>query len=221
MFEDRDLHAEWLGRIDYDAAVLRMQTQSRARREGLVQDTLLLCEHPPTLTLGRRADAAEILASPEMLDGLGVHVARCDRGGLATYHGPGQLVGYPIVWVGRAPGAGAALARVCGGVLVDVARACGVAAHWRDDAPGAWTLWGKLGAVGLRIEDGVSRHGFALNVQPDLAHFTLIVSCGMSAARTTSVFAETGCAPTVEAVATLAAESFAARWRQARPTPPR
>jgi lipoyl(octanoyl) transferase len=187
----------WLGRIEYREAWALQKRLAAARVSGAVPDVLLLLEHDAVLTLGRGADPGHVLADDATLAARGIEVIAVERGGEVTYHGPGQLVAYPIVRLaGRAllvrPFVRAletALAATCGRY--------GVAAGRRDGHPGAWCEgdgpWPrKIGALGLRIERGVSYHGIALNVEPDLSAFGLIDACGMPGVASTSIAAELG-----------------------------
>ncbi len=170
-----------------------------ARVAGSVPDTLLLLEHDAVLTLGRNADAGHIRATDVELRRRGIDTLRVERGGEVTYHGPGQLVAYPIV---RLADAGLLLrpfVRALELAMADVARGYGVPAERRDGFPGCWVdplgLDGpprKLGALGLRVERGVTYHGIALNVTTDLAEFELIEACGLTDIRVTSLARELG-----------------------------
>lgn len=185
----------WLGRAPF-AAVAREQERLRdlvLRDEG--PETLLLCEHAPVVTLGRSANPANVLASRDELARRGVDVHAASRGGDVTYHGPGQLVGYPIVRLrGGVIGHVTAMARGVAGVL----RELGIEAEWRREAPGLWVgansdgdgrRAGKICAFGVHVHRRVTIHGFALNVSGALDGFDLIVPCGLAAARTTSIAA--------------------------------
>lgn len=210
------LEVRWLGRIAYERAWKLQKRLAAARADERIADQLLLLEHPPVLTLGRTSDPAHIRASPEALDGRGIDVVRVERGGEVTYHGPGQLVAYPIIGLSRRGLLVRPLVRALEGAMIDTCRAFGVEAGRRDGHPGCWvdpdgSAPRKIGALGLRIERGVSYHGIALNVTVDLADFDLIDACGMPGLVSTSVAAELGRAepPTTASVAT-AARHFAA-----------
>ena len=189
-----------LGLIDYGEA-LALQRDLRERRlAGRASDTLLLLEHPPTLTLGRRSAAEELRAPPEALQAQGFQVHEIERGGRTTYHGPGQLVGYPIVSL-RELGLGVpqfvGLLEQC---VIDFLGEVGLRAERRQGFPGVWVGGRKIGAIGVHLKRWVSIHGFALNLCPDLAHFEAIVPCGIPDAEVTSVEAELGrCPPMAEA----------------------
>ncbi|MBS1148738.1 MAG: lipB [Myxococcaceae bacterium] len=187
-----------LGRVEYPDG-LDLQTQlQRARMAGQVGDTLLLLEHPPVLTLGRAAKAANILTPAEQLQRLGVAVFETDRGGDVTYHGPGQIVGYPLLHL--VPGKQDVRKYVRGieEVLIVALQHFGIAAVRMPQWPGVWLAQSRLGgprkiaALGVHLSRWYTRHGFALNVSPNLAHFELIVPCGIREAGVTSMEAELG-----------------------------
>jgi lipoate-protein ligase B len=190
------------------------------RAAGRIDDQLLLLEHPAVLTLGRHSDPAHILAPPDELVARGIEVIRVERGGEVTYHGPGQLVAYPIVALARRGLLIRPFVRALEASLIQTCSAHGVRAERRDGHPGCWcdTQGGaprKIGALGLRVERGVTYHGIALNVTVELADFDLIDPCGMPGVRSTSIAAELGdrvARPTtasVERAAAVFAHAFA------------
>jgi lipoyl(octanoyl) transferase len=187
-----------LGRVEYpDGLDLQSQLQ-QARMAGAVGDTLLLLEHPPVLTLGRAAKAGNILTPAAQLQKLGVTVFETDRGGDVTYHGPGQIVGYPLLHL--VPGKQDVRKYVRGieETLIVALQHFGITAVRMPQWPGVWLeksrLGGprKIGALGVHLSRWYTRHGFALNVSPNLAHFELIVPCGIREAGVTSMEAELG-----------------------------
>jgi len=209
----RRLRARWLGRIAYRDAWRLQQALAAARAEGaLVEDQLLLLEHDAVITLGRNAGEEHVRALPGLLAARGIDVLRVERGGEVTYHGPGQLVAYPIVALAApAATAPATTARAAAGIprplgvrpfvealegaMADTCAAAGVAAGPRPSHPGCWVdpagpLPRKIGALGIRVARGVSFHGIALNVTTDLADFDLIDPCGMPGLRSTSIARE-------------------------------
>jgi lipoyl(octanoyl) transferase len=205
------LEVHWLGRIAYERAWKLQKRLAAARADELIADQLLLLEHPPVLTLGRTSDPAHILAPPETLEARGIDVVRVERGGEVTYHGPGQLVAYPIIGLSRRGLLVRPLVRALEGALIDTCRALGVEADRREGQPGCWVdphgpAPRKIGALGLRVERGVSYHGIALNVTVELADFELIDACGMPGVVSTSVAAELGRPepPSTASVATAA-----------------
>ncbi len=194
-----DLRREWLGRIAYRDAWDRQHALVIERASGAAPDTLLLLEHDPVLTLGRNADPAHVRASRAELDTRGIEVLHVERGGEVTYHGPGQLVAYPIVKLADAGLLLRPFVRALEQAMADTARSYGIAAERREGFPGCWIdpqgLDGpprKLGALGLRVERGVTYHGIALNVTTDLADFELIDACGLSDISVTSIGHELG-----------------------------
>ena len=188
----RVINVLYLGRVDYSVALELQQTLVRLVKEGRTTHTLLLLEHPPVITLGRNAGAQNIVASAESLAQNGVELHETDRGGDVTFHGPGQLVGYPIFDL-RAfePRLGAVdfvrrleevLIRTCGDLGVVTERIPGLTGVWtQDDIPG------KIAAIGVHISRAVTSHGFALNVNTSLDYFKLIVPCGISDKPVTSL----------------------------------
>ncbi len=229
----RTLRARWLGRIGYRDAWALQRALAAARVDGtLDEDQLLLLEHDAVLTLGRHADVGHVIAPEPLLRERGIEPIRVERGGEVTYHGPGQLVAYPIVAV-AAPGAGSAnvgsrplgvrsFVEALEGAMADTCAAAGIAAGPRPGHPGCWVdatgpLPRKIGALGIRVARGVSFHGIALNVTTNLADFDLIDPCGMPGLRSTSlareraraglpgVDADADAAPTTASVAEAAA----------------
>ena len=180
-----------LGRVHYGIALKLQQTLVALRKAGQITDTLLLLEHPPVITLGRNAKRANVLVSEEQLARSGVEFFECDRGGDVTYHGPGQLVGYPVFDLrGFTPRIGAVdFVRKLEAVLIRTCADFGVATHRVRGLTGVWTLRdkAKIAAIGLHISRGVTSHGFALNVSTDLDHFKLIVPCGIGDKPVTSM----------------------------------
>ncbi|MFI5088452.1 MAG: lipoyl(octanoyl) transferase LipB [Terriglobales bacterium] len=180
-----------LGRVDYATALKLQQTLVDLRKAGQVGDTLLLLEHLPVITLGRNAKRANVLVSEDQLSRSGVEIFECDRGGDVTYHGPGQLVGYPIFDLrGFTPHIGAVdfVRKLEEGVI----RTCadfGVATRRVPGMTGVWTLRNeaKVAAIGVHISRGVTSHGFALNVSTGLDHFKLIIPCGIGDKPVTSL----------------------------------
>jgi len=167
-----------LGRRGYADGCALQERAARAVQRG-APDELLYVEHPPTITLGRGAVPQQMLASPAELAEAGIAVAHTDRGGGATYHGPGQVIGYPIVDLRRRGLGVRAYLRAIEAALVTVLRDAGVDAYPRPGLTGVWTTAGKVAAIGVAIRRGITRHGFALNVAPDLSAFQRIVPCGL------------------------------------------
>ena len=201
----RHLRARWLGRIAYREAWALQQALAAARADGtLDEDQLLLLEHDAVITLGRNASETHVLALPDLLAARGIDVVRVERGGEVTYHGPGQLVAYPIVGL-AAPGSSTVgrltpfgvrpFVEALEGAMADTCAAVGIVAGPRPGHPGCWVdaagpLPRKIGALGIRVARGVSFHGIALNVTTDLADFDLIDPCGTPGLRSTSLARE-------------------------------
>lgn len=222
------LEVQWLGRVPYREAWQKQHDLVAARRAGDIPDQLLLLEHEPVLTLGRTSDEKHVLASAEELRRRGIELIRTERGGEVTYHGPGQLVGYPIVRLADRGILLRPLVRALEQAMIDTAAAFGVAAGRIDKLPGCWcdpdsAAPRKLGALGLRVEGGVSYHGIALNVTTDLGDFGLIDPCGLPQIEVTSIANEAGwradeSAPSTASVANAAdrfAIAFAERLEEA------
>jgi lipoyl(octanoyl) transferase len=195
--EPGPISATWLGRVPYLEALELQKNLARRRADGLIGDRLLLLEHPAVLTLGRTSDPAHILADEANLQARGIDVVRVERGGEVTYHGPGQLVAYPIIGLSSRGLMIRPFVRSLEAALVETCAAFGVAASRRDGHPGCWCDADgpdprKIGALGLRIERGVSYHGIALNVTVDLDDFGLIDPCGMPGVPSTSIAHERG-----------------------------
>lgn len=213
-----------LGTIDYSAGVALQQKLIDARKEGRIGDVLLLLEHTPVITLGRNAKSKNILASPELLAQRGVEIFECDRGGDVTFHGPGQIVGYPIfdlrgelrqAFAENNPGKilgvieyvrrlEEVLIRTCAEFRIPAKRIPGLTGVWTDDAaPEA-----KIAAIGVHISRAVTSHGFALNVNTDLSYFDLIVPCGIESKTVTSMQKELGRLLDLQAVMHVVARNF-------------
>jgi len=202
-----------LGVVAYAEALERQLEVRAARQADAIPDTLLLLEHPPVYTYGRRSGAEELPAAARALDGEPIDVVAVDRGGRVTYHGPGQLVGYPIVRIGDVVGH---LRTVEGAIIAALARE-GIAATGGCPRPtGVWVRERKIASLGVHVSRRVSTHGFAVNADNDLAPFGWIVPCGLPEVEMTSVALETGRAGTLPALrASVAAELARALGRRA------
>lgn len=174
----RTLLACWLGRVPYGPAYELQRIVAQLRAEGKLPDTLLLLEHEHVYTLGRRAPEEEILLDAETLTERGIAVEHTDRGGRVTYHGPGQLVGYPIVSLGGT-GDLVGFVRALERAMIAVAGDFGVEAGTIEGLTGIWADGRKLGAIGIHVSRGITTHGFAINVNTDLSMFNGIVPCGI------------------------------------------
>jgi lipoate-protein ligase B len=183
-----DLWVAQLGRIPY-AEALALQEQVRARRQAdEIPDTLLLLEHPPVYTRGRRTLPADLPMGDDWYRMQGIEVHDVDRGGRVTYHGPGQLVGYPIMRIGDVVEYLRVMERGIIAALADE----GLAAQIRDGLTGVWVDERKIGSIGVHVQRGVTTHGFAVNVDCDLQPFEWVIPCGIENVRMTSVYKETG-----------------------------
>ncbi len=179
-----------LGAVEYRAAHDLQERVRAARQAGAIPDTLLLLEHPPVYTRGRRSEPGELQMGEDWYRAQGIDIVDVDRGGKVTYHGPGQLVGYPIVAIGEVMEYVAALE----GAIVAALADAGVAARGRSPEGVAWTgVWvedRKLASIGLHVSQGVAKHGFAVNVDNSLEPFGWIVPCGLPDVAMTSVAVE-------------------------------
>jgi lipoate-protein ligase B len=202
------LAAAWLGRVDYAAAWAWQRELFLDRLEGERGDALMLLEHPHTYTLGRRSLAEDLVYGEAERIARGISLYEVDRGGRATYHGPGQLVGYPIMALGERYDVLDYL-RKLEGVLIDTASDLGVEARRDPEHTGVWVGDNKIGAIGVKITRGITMHGFAFNVSTDLKMFGGIVPCGIQGRWVTSVEAETGVTRGVKEVGAIAANHLA------------
>ena len=180
-------------------------------REGSAPEALLLLEHPHTYTRGRLTPDSDLLLNESALAAQGIAVVETDRGGLITYHGPGQLVAYPII---RLHGRGGPhwYVRTLERVIIQSLAQFGLPSKAVDGLTGVWTMDGqrKVAAIGVKIAGGVAYHGFAINVNPDLRMFDGIVPCGITDRSVTSLAAELLLAPSLDAVAEVVAREFCA-----------
>ncbi|MBM4415869.1 MAG: lipoyl(octanoyl) transferase LipB [Chloroflexi bacterium] len=211
----REARLERLGLVAYEAGLEWQRAAAAALRVGGVE-ALAVLEHEPVYTLGTRGDARHVLATPQALAARGARVVATDRGGDVTFHGPGQLVVYPVLDL-RARGMGpAAHVRALEGAVLDALARWGVEGERVAGRPGVWAAGAKVAAVGVRIRDGVSTHGLALNVSTDLRWFDAIVPCGIADAGVTSLAALLGArAPTLregaDALVASLGDAFALR----------
>jgi lipoyl(octanoyl) transferase len=187
-----------LGPVGYADAFELQQRLVAARKKDAAPDVLLLCEHPPTITLGRNGDLRNLRVSPESLPRLGIEFHHANRGGDITYHGPGQIVGYPILQLGEIRRDVGWYVRQLEETMIAATAAFGIAAFRVAGRTGVWTYAHgggaetaleeqKLGAIGVHLSRWVTAHGFAYNVSTDLGYFDLIVPCGIAGCRATSL----------------------------------
>jgi lipoyl(octanoyl) transferase len=226
----RTIRWSWLGRVGYEAAAALQVEVREALARGAGPERLLLLEHPPVYTLGRNATRGHVLAGAEELAARGVEVAATDRGGQVTYHGPGQLVGYPIVDLSPDRRDLRRYVRELQEVLVAVLARHAIAAHGgAGERIGVWVRAGraapgdsgvggerKIASIGIHLARWRTTHGFALNVTTDLAQFRGIVACGLPEVEMTSIAREIGvdAAPPLERLAEEAAREFARRFER-------
>jgi lipoyl(octanoyl) transferase len=221
-----------LGTVDYKTAADLQRSLVELRHAGRIPNVLLLLEHPPIITLGRNARKSNVIAQPDTLEDAGVEVFECDRGGDVTYHGPGQLVGYPIFDLrsfkltsistlstkdvdkggatGKALGAIEYVRRL-EEVLIRTCADFGVAAERVRRLTGVWTTTAvpaKIAAIGVHISRGITSHGFALNVNTDLRQFGLIIPCGIVDKPVTSLSRELQMAVSIDAAGESVARNF-------------
>jgi len=179
-----------LGTVEYEEAFRLQEKVAAAREKGTIGDVLLLVEHPPVITVGRGGGWEDVLAPAPRLQQEGVRVLPTDRGGKATYHGPGQLVAYPIFKVPKSDLYG--YVRRLEKVVIRTLDAYGLTAGRLEEHPGVWVSGNKIAAIGLAVRDGITRHGLAFNVCPQMAHFDLLIPCGIMDRGVTSMALELG-----------------------------
>ena len=169
-----------LGLLRWDLAWERQCSYVEMRKSGAISDQLIITEHPHVVTMGRNGHAENLLAQPDLLARSGISFYETDRGGDVTYHGPGQIVGYPILDLREWKRDVHAYVRALEQVIIDTLAGFGIAAAREAGATGVWTGQGKIAAIGVHISRWVTSHGFALNVDTDLNYFRYIVPCGLT-----------------------------------------
>jgi lipoyl(octanoyl) transferase len=197
-----------LGSLEYAQAFALQRELVEKRKHGEVPDQLLLVEHPHVITLGRNGKMHNLLAGEDALRRAGVAFHESDRGGDITYHGPGQMVGYPVFDLREWKRDVLAYVRAIEQALIDALAGFGIVGGREEGATGVWVAGRKIAAIGVHISRWVTSHGFALNVSTDLSYFQYIVPCGL-AKPVTSMAAELGSAPPRAAVAAAVAAAFA------------
>lgn len=200
-----------LGQVPYDDAWALQNRVAEERRAGLVPDTLILLEHPHTYTIGRSGTREHVFLTEAEMATRGITCLDVDRGGDVTYHGPGQLVGYPILDLGPNPDVGLYL-RNLEGCLIEVLGDFRIAAGRLSGYTGVWIGDRKIAAIGIKVSQGVTTHGFALNVSTDLSLFTHILACGIPDKGVTSMALELGAAPPMPAVEDAVIARFSERF---------
>jgi lipoate-protein ligase B len=202
------LVVEWRGRERYSATWARQLELHAQRRAGSVPDTLVLVEHEPVVTLGKQGDSANLVVSEAALAARGVDLHRVERGGDITYHGPGQLVGYPIISLSERGLSVRDLMRGLEECLIRTVAEYGISAGRIPGLTGVWQGEQKVAALGVAVKGGVSFHGFALNVCTDLSYFQLIVPCGITGKQVASISTLCGRSVSVDEVRPLAERHF-------------
>ncbi len=180
-----------LGLVPYREAWAMQQELAAARRAGRIPDTVVLLQHPHTYTIGRSGTRDHVFLTERELADRGITCLEVDRGGDVTYHGPGQLVGYPILDLGPTPDVGRYL-RLLEGSLIDVLADFGIASDRLSGYTGVWIGNRKIAAIGVKVAQGVTTHGFALNVTTDLSYFSHILPCGIPDKGITSMAVDLG-----------------------------
>ena len=190
----------WLGTVEYLRACDIQAELANRVHDGQSPNTLLLLEHPHVYTRGRLSRDDHLLTSETQLAAVGIPVCETDRGGQITYHGPGQLVAYPVINLREWGGGPLQYVRTLERIIIDTLANFGIAAHTEQGLTGVWTSAGKIAAIGVKISRGVAFHGFALNVSTDLSYYRHIIPCGISDRPVTSMAALLPEAPDLEAV---------------------
>ena len=208
----RALQVRRLGLVEYEDGLAAQKLLVEARARDLVPDTLLLLQHPRVITLGRGAREANLLGSREELRSRGYEIFDTDRGGDVTYHGPGQIVGYPILDLKPDRKDVRKYVASIEEVMIRSARAFGVEARRSEGGIGVWTPGGKLGAIGVHISRWITSHGFALNVSTDLRDFAAIVPCGIAGAGVASLQTLRPAAPPIAEVEDALVKAAAEVW---------
>lgn len=206
----RTTEAAFLGRVPFAEALALQRSTEAGLKEGTGPERLLLLEHPPVFTLGRNASPGDILAPAEWLHARGVEVYETNRGGEVTYHGPGQLVGYPVINLNPDRRDIRRYVRDLQEVLIRTLGDFGVAGQ-RNDSPGHIGVWveeGKIASIGVHLSRWITTHGFALNLATDLGFFSGIVPCGLHGVRMVSLAELLGRPPALEEVADRVAAHF-------------
>ena len=200
----------WLGTVEYLHARAMQEELVNQVHDGLSPNTLLLLEHPHVYTCGRLSRDEHLLTPNEELASLGVPVHETDRGGQITYHGPGQLVGYPIINLRQLGIGPLQYVRTLEQTIIDTLADFNIPAHTEAGLTGVWTEGGKIAAIGVKISRGIAFHGFALNVTADLSYYRHIVPCGITDRPVTSMRAELGIDVDMAAVHQALARAFGA-----------
>lgn len=198
---------DW-GTLPYDQALDRQRKAVAARKANAAPDRLFFVEHPPVFTIGARANAAQhLLWSPAECQSHGVTVQPSNRGGDITYHGPGQLVGYPVISIAHSKDLHAYL-RDLESVLINALATFAIHATRRQGLTGIWLQNRKIAAIGVAVQSWITYHGFALNLNPNLHHFSGIIPCGLHNAAVTSIHNESPSPPTMPQLKAAVSNAF-------------
>ena len=211
MTAGRELWVVRLGRMGYEECLeLQREVAKQRISGGIPQDVLLLVEHPPVVTLGRSSKQKNLISSPAFLASRGVELFEVERGGDVTFHGPGQLVGYPIFDLKRHRQDLHWYLRSVEEALIRTLSEYGIPGERSTGYTGVWTRGRKIASIGVHARDWVTWHGFALNVFTDLSYFDLIVPCGIVGVEMTSIVKESGSSPALDEVSSFVSREFAA-----------
>jgi lipoyl(octanoyl) transferase len=212
----------WLGEdVEYNEAWILQKRLVSERNAGRIPDTLLLLEHKHVFTAGRLTPPAHMLLTPSELNDLGVPFVETDRGGELTYHGPGQLIGYPILKLSDYEMGPKVYVRNLEGLIIDTLAEFGINAHCEQGTTGVWVDQDKIGAIGVKVSGGITHHGFSLNVNADLRFYSYIIPCGIADRGVTSMNQLIGPSITVDSVRVSLLRHFMERFKIAeKPTLP-
>ena len=199
-----------LGRLGYAEAFEMQHQLAERRKRGEICDQLLFVEHPHVITLGRNGHIENLLAGEEHLRGAGIEFHHTNRGGDITYHGPGQIVGYPILDLREWKRDVVAYVRTLEQVIIDTLQQFGISGGRSEGNTGVWVDGKKIAAIGIHISRWVTSHGFALNVSTDLSYFQYIVPCGLT--KPVTSMRDLGCSASREAVSTALTEQFSIQF---------
>ena len=199
-----------LGRLGYAEAFEMQHQLAERRKRGEICDQLLFVEHPHVITLGRNGHIENLLAGEEHLRGAGIEFHHTNRGGDITYHGPGQIVGYPILDLREWKRDVVAYVRTLEQVIIDTLQQFGISGERSEGNTGVWVDGKKIAAIGIHISRWVTSHGFALNVSTDLSYFQYIVPCGLT--KPVTSMRDLGCSASREAVSTALTEQFSIQF---------
>jgi lipoate-protein ligase B len=202
------MRLQYLGIISYAESQKLQHDSAGARKRHSIEDTLYLLQHEPVITLGRFKGENDVKVPYEQLRSNGISLVKTDRGGGVTYHGPGQIVGYPVINL-RENGLNIPqYVRNLGEVIIKALACIGIQGGWIDRYPGVWVKGRKICSIGINVDQSVSTHGFALNVNNDLSYFQYIRPCGLSADDITSVSEQLGHPVQIEEVITHIVQAF-------------